>query len=199
RFAPKAFAIEAPDGSALPNPIPAELAMLYRLPQLVATSTGDEVYIAEGEKDADALAALGLVATSGPCGTHLGWLPQYSSFLAGRHVVVLPDADGPGRRYADSVQAALAPVAASVVIVRLPHGLREGKSAPWDVSDWFARSKKRTRESLAREVATARFRGARPDEKVPTGNRCRDLVFESRLGAVEKLILLSLQRRLSWD
>lgn len=35
----------------------------YRLPELVAAPLSSAIYIVEGEKDADRLAALGLVAT----------------------------------------------------------------------------------------------------------------------------------------
>jgi DNA primase len=52
--------------------------------------------------------------------------------LAGRNVIIWPDHDEPGRRYADDA-AALATTAgaASVAIVQVPHEWPEG----WDIAD----------------------------------------------------------------
>jgi len=89
-----------PDGwriAAMPEP-----RCLYNLPQICAASSDTVIWVAEGEKCADALNALGLVATTSAGGanaaSHTDWTP-----LAGRRVVVLPDNDEPGRRYADEV------------------------------------------------------------------------------------------------
>jgi putative DNA primase/helicase len=57
---------------------------------------------------------------------------EYNEYLRGRHVVVLPDNDGPGRKHAEQVAAATHGTAASVRIVELP-GLPE----KGDVSDWL--------------------------------------------------------------
>jgi len=63
---------------------------------------GRRVYVAEGEKCVDALAGLGLLATTSAGGSSSAkqsdWAP-----LAGRDVVILPDADEPGRKYAAAV------------------------------------------------------------------------------------------------
>jgi hypothetical protein len=106
--------------------------VLYRLPALCDPELSDEmVWLAEGERDADALASLGLVATTNPGGAGK-WLPQYTATLKGRHVVILPDNDEPGEKHAKLVSEALANVAASVRVLRLP-GLPE----KGDVSDWI--------------------------------------------------------------
>lgn len=105
--------------------------VLYRLPALLAADAAKPVYIVEGEKDADRLAGLGLVATTNPQGAGK-WLPEYDEPLRQRHVVLLPDNDEPGRAHADAVANRLVRVAASVRIVTLPGVAEKG-----DVSDWL--------------------------------------------------------------
>ncbi len=101
--------------------------VLYRLPQIKAAP---EVWIIEGEKDADNLAALGFATTcnSGGAGK---WLASYSETLRGSAVVILPDADAPGQAHAENVAAALHDVAANVRVVAVPDGCK-------DISDWLA-------------------------------------------------------------
>lgn len=103
----------------------------YRLPELLAASPTNIVFIAEGEKDVDTLWSRGLVATcnSGGAGK---WRDAHSRHLAGRRVVVLPDNDGPGQDHGLMVARSLAGIAAEVRTVDLP-----GLPAKGDVSDWF--------------------------------------------------------------
>lgn len=102
----------------------------YRLPELLA-STG-RVWIVEGEKDADALAAWGLTATCNPMGAGK-WLPGYCPHLAGRDVVIVPDNDTAGRSHAASIVRDLDGIASSIRLVTLPDLPDKG-----DVSDWMA-------------------------------------------------------------
>ncbi|MGQ0849829.1 MAG: hypothetical protein ACT4OP_12095 [Actinomycetota bacterium] len=44
--------------------------VLYRLPEVLAVS--GTIYVGEGEKDADRLASLGLIATTNPMGAGSG-------------------------------------------------------------------------------------------------------------------------------
>jgi hypothetical protein len=92
---------------------------LYRLPELLATKSGDRVYVTEGEKAADAARVLGLVATTSPHGSKSASKADWSP-LAGRDVVIVPDHDDAGERYAEDVaRLATAAGAKSVRIVRL--------------------------------------------------------------------------------
>ena len=104
--------------------------VLYRLPQVVAAvQEGRPVFVVEGEKDADALAARGHAATTSPEGSGK-WsrvADHAREVLAGAQVVVVQDKDDPGRAHAQEVAAALGGRAASVRVVEA----REGK----DVSD----------------------------------------------------------------
>jgi hypothetical protein len=105
--------------------------LLYRLPELLQSDPSEMVFICEGEKDADNVRALGLVATCNPMGAGK-WLPSYNGALRGRPAVVLPDNDPPGREHAEKIARILTGTAASVKVLMLP-GLPEGG----DVSDWL--------------------------------------------------------------
>lgn len=100
----------------------------YRLPELLAAPEA-VVYLVEGEKDADRLASLGLVATTNAGGAGK-WTQSHSQFLRGRSVVILPDNDEPGRAHAQKVMKTLRGIAADVRTATLP-GLPE----KGDVSD----------------------------------------------------------------
>lgn len=94
--------------------------VLYRLPQLLASHRERPIVVCEGEKDADSLAELGLVATTAVCGASTEWLESYSEALAGRHVVIVEDADDTGRRHANEVLGSVMRVARTTSVVRLP-------------------------------------------------------------------------------
>ena len=105
--------------------------LLYRLPALAAAPAGAWVFVVEGEKDADRLAALSLIATTSDGGAGV-WPATYAPYFAGNHVFILPDNDLPGREHGLLVARCLHPVAAGVRVVQLP-GLPEAG----DVSDWL--------------------------------------------------------------
>ena len=138
RYQPKNFALRKPDGAGGWK-WGVGTWVLYRLPGLL-TSTG-RVYLCEGEKDADALTLLGLVATTWPEGAQgrkkvtdpkpqQKWKREYSAWLNGREVILLPDNDDAGELAMDWIAAQLA---GTRKVLRLP-GLPE----KGDVSDWLA-------------------------------------------------------------
>jgi putative DNA primase/helicase len=101
----------------------------YRLPKVLRAET---VYLPEGERDVSTLEAWGLVASCNPGGSGGSDLyTEWRDYFRGRHIVILPDNDGPGRQHAAVVAAALLSAAASVRIVELP-----GLFAKGDVTDW---------------------------------------------------------------
>lgn len=111
--------------------------VLYRLPEILKSSSDDMVFIVEGEKDADNLVGQGLIATCNPMGADAGgrgtkWRSEYSDSLKGRHVAILADNDGPGKAHADAVIKSLRGRAASIRKIDLP-GLPE----KGDVTDWL--------------------------------------------------------------
>ena len=106
--------------------------VLYRLPQVIeANQRGEPIYVVEGEKDAEALHALGLTATCNAMGAGK-WRRSYSEVLRGASVVVLPDNDPPGHLHAREICAALAGIAARCKIVPLHTDTLHS-----DVSDWL--------------------------------------------------------------
>lgn len=132
RFEPKDFRQRRPDPGS-PNGWQWSLGdmrrVLYRLPEVLAEQR--TVFVVEGEKDADRLAALGCTATT--CAQGAGkWRREYSEALAGKHVVILPDNDAAGRQHAMQVAAMCAAGGSrSVRVLDLP--VRE----KGDVSDWL--------------------------------------------------------------
>ena len=108
---------------------------LYRLDALAAAPAAT-VLVCAGDKAADAAARLAplAVATTSPNGAtnarHADWRP-----LAGRHVVIWPDRDAPGRAYAaDAARLALAAGALSARVLTAPDGPDDG----WDAADAVA-------------------------------------------------------------
>lgn len=78
------------------------------------------VCVAEGEKDADNLHALGFSAASGADGAGPGkWRTEYTMQLAGCDVVIFQDHDKVGRAYAAETAAALHGVATRVRVLDL--------------------------------------------------------------------------------
>jgi len=123
---PKTFRQRSSDGSWSIKgikPLP------YRLPEF--NKRNDTILIVEGEKDADSLWNLGLVATcnSGGAGKFPDEIVQY---FRNRLVVILPDNDEAGQDHALLVAFKLRNVATSIRIVNLPDLPIKG-----DVSDWL--------------------------------------------------------------
>lgn len=128
RTADKDFPVWRPDPGAETG-IPWGLAdtrrVLYRLPEVRrAVAQGEPVWVTEGEKDADALCAVGITATCNPGGAEK-WRPEYSQSLHGAVVKIVADKDEPGRKHARQVAQSLQGIAHQVVIVEA----REGKDA----------------------------------------------------------------------
>ena len=111
---------------------------LYRLPDLL---TANEIFICEGEKDADnVLAAIAkekfpelvrVTATTNFDGAGK-WREEYAPFFAGKKTVIFPDQDEIGRKHAQRVATSLYPYACGVKVVTLP-----GLSDHGDVSDYL--------------------------------------------------------------
>lgn len=109
--------------------------VLYRLPELVVAAKEETVFITEGEKDADNVAALGLVATTNVCGA-TSWESSYNEFFRDRTVVILEDNDPVGESRSRLLKDNLKGIAASVKVVGFQDLPPKG-----DVSDWLASGK----------------------------------------------------------
>jgi hypothetical protein len=147
RFKPKDFRQRRPDGKGGWDwSVKGVRVIPYRLPELSANPE-TEVFVCEGEKDVDNLAATGALATcnSGGAGK---WTAEHSAFLRGRRVTVLPHNDEAGRNHAQQVAQSLQGIAESVRIVELL-----GLAEKGDVSDWIAAGG--TKEELERLAEAA--------------------------------------------
>lgn len=124
RYEPKGFRQRRPNGKGGWDWKLGDTArVLYRLPEvLAAVSDHEPVWVAEGEKDCDALVAAGVCATCGAAGVGGGWRTEYTDVLRGAAVTVIADRDGSGEAHAARVSAALADVAASVRVVQAVEG-----------------------------------------------------------------------------
>ncbi len=135
----------------------------YRLPDLYAASVDRPVYVVEGEKDVESLHAIGMLATTNPMGAGK-WKSEYNDYFAGRHIIVFPDNDDPGRKHAQAIARSLAGVAASVKVVELP-----GLSLKQDITDWLQAGG--TKEALLKLVlAAAAWTGDGSDARPPAGS-----------------------------
>ena len=133
RKVPKKFVQRRPDGNGgwIWN-LKGVQRVLYRLPEVLeAVQKGRVVYVVEGEKDADNLAKLGLVATTNPGGAGK-WRRGYSETLSSATVVLLRDNDTAGEGHVQKVTQALHGVAAEIRVVELPD-----LPAGGDVSNWI--------------------------------------------------------------
>lgn len=120
----------------------------YRLPQLARAPADAWVFVCEGEKDCDNVAAeTGLAATTNAGGAKK-WRAAHAEALRGRRVAILPDNDPAGRVHILKVATSLHGVAADVRVVALPDLPDKG-----DVSDWLAAGG--TAAELLRQVEAA--------------------------------------------
>jgi hypothetical protein len=79
----------------------------YRLPEVrQAVADNRVIYICEGEKAADALCSLGVVATTSHAGAG-GWNPDLNQYFVGANVVIVPDNDIAGWNYAHKIVESL--------------------------------------------------------------------------------------------
>ncbi len=96
--------------------------VLYNLPAVLqAKGEGKTIYLVEGEKDADALIALGRVATTMPNGAG-SWDDIHTEALRGAKVRICADNDTPGLDHAFEVKATLEEAGCTVQVYRTPVG-----------------------------------------------------------------------------
>jgi hypothetical protein len=128
------FAQRRPDGRGgwIPN-AKGVTRVPYRLGQLLsAMAAGGMVFVVEGEKDAESLARLGLVATTNAMGAGK-WPAEWGrTYLAGASVVVLGDNDDAGRAHVLDVVRSVLPHATEVRTIELA-----GLADKGDVTDWL--------------------------------------------------------------
>ena len=105
--------------------------VLYHLPEVLkARANGETIYLVEGEKDVETLRMRGHTATTSPMGAGK-WQPEYSEMLSACNVVIIADADTPGRDHARAVKEALDEVGSVVAVAEAMNGCK-------DITDHFA-------------------------------------------------------------
>ena len=120
RYEPKAFVQRRPDGQGWSYKLDGVQRFPYRLPELIDAIASDHVvFVVEGEKDVESLAKLNIPATTCPGGANK-WRPEYNKYFQGADVVIVPDADEPGRKHAHDVGTHLNPAAKRVRVLELP-------------------------------------------------------------------------------
>jgi hypothetical protein len=133
-----------------------DLRPLYRLPEITLTST---VVLVEGEGCAEALASLGIEATSAMQGANAPIDKTDWSPLAGKTVVIWPDKDAPGEAYGRNVAARLQALGCTVLGITPPEDASEG----WDAVDAIAEG--RSPQEIIAGAAPVRA-AAEPNEPV---------------------------------
>ncbi len=129
RLEPKSFRQRRPDGNGgWLWKLDDVRRVPYRWPELMKFPDAT-VFVTEGEKDADRVAALGHCAT---CVAGNKWTEDCVQALAGRDIVILQDNDDPGQANALEAAQALCGTAKSIRVVLLPDLPDKG-----DVSDWL--------------------------------------------------------------
>src|SRR5262249_4916508 len=119
RYEPKDFRCRRPEGRGWTWNMNGVTRLPYRLHEL---AEAPRVYVPEGERDVDTLAALGLPATCNEGGAGK-WRPEHTSALVSARVpelVVLPDNDEPGEKHAQGIAEVCTAAGLRVKIVRLP-------------------------------------------------------------------------------
>lgn len=104
----------------------------YNLPGVIeAIRDKETVFIVEGEKHVDVLGAEGIQATTNVGGAGK-WKDEYSDWLRGASVVILPDNDDPGEKHAQKVARSLVGKAREIRILQLTNLPEKG-----DVIDYL--------------------------------------------------------------
>lgn len=101
--------------------------VLFRLPKVMKT---DEVWVVEGEKDADNISELGLVGTTWAFGI-AGWRSSYADFLKDKKVRLCLDNDVPEKTIIKIASSIIQAKAEEVKIIKLPDLKKK------DISDWI--------------------------------------------------------------
>lgn len=96
------------------------------------------VFLVEGEKDVDNLKRARLPAVTLPDGSQSKWEPEYDAIFSGKRVLILPDNDEPGMKYAQMCAGKLHGNAEAIWILDLKQAWPE-MPLKADISDMFAK------------------------------------------------------------
>jgi len=122
----------------------------YRLPDL-AKNKGSDVWLCEGEKDADSLAELGFTASS-----FKNWRKEFNRYVKNTNVVIVRDHDLPGGLQANDAARIIAKSAASVKVLDVYAEYEMAEKHGPDISDYVracVQDEGMTREEIAERLA----------------------------------------------
>ncbi|NFE96156.1 phage/plasmid primase, P4 family [Clostridium botulinum] len=109
--------------------------ILYNLSNVIKGIKEDKtIYIVEGEKDANNLIKNGLIATTTSTGGGSGkekWNNSYSEYFKAAKVVILPDNDESGLKFAEQIKQSLLNYCFKVQVLIVSNTLKG------DISDWL--------------------------------------------------------------
>jgi hypothetical protein len=128
RYEPKRFGHRQPDGNGGWIYKGADRRVVYRWPEIIKYPDAT-IFVTEGERDADNVAALDLCATTVASGD---WTDDCAHAFTNRNVIILQDNDEAGHKKAREAAALLHGVANTLRVVLLP-----GLPDRGDVSDWL--------------------------------------------------------------
>lgn len=111
-------------------------SVIYNLPKVVqAVKEGKTIFVVEGEKDADLLNSMGLVATTNYEGAGKSkFKKRYVKYFTGANVVVIQDNDRPGKEAAETIISLLFDVVKNIKNIDLGN---ISKYKGFDVTDYF--------------------------------------------------------------
>jgi DNA polymerase len=151
-----------------------QIKYLYNIGQLLAAPLGTTIWITEGEKDAESLNALGLLAVTNPGGAgkwHSDFTDEQTErwFKRPQTVYLTEDNDAPGRRHVEIIARALQRLVGEIRIVTFRDLPEKG-----DVTDWLELRHSKA-ELLARAEAAPRYE---PDAiEIITADELQNMVF----------------------
>lgn len=165
----------------------------YNLKGILTSSS--TIYVVEGEKAADALIKAGYLATTNPGGAGR-WSKislRFKAHFNNRHVVILPDADEPGRKHATDVALDLETCgAASIKVLDLFPKRSDGE----DIVDWLMLNNPSALQSLCDKAKPFEMDPKTTGFKLPNGATFEslahpDIVLRGREYLVPGVILSS--------
>lgn len=138
RLPRKSFYIETWSEEKWVSGLKIDTRVLYALPKVAgAISSDQEIYLVEGEKDAETLLSRGLIATTPIEGAGSSLSSHYLSQLQNANIVLLYDEDEAGYKRRDQWIEFLKGIAKSIRVIALP-GIIYQKNHGRDVTDWLA-------------------------------------------------------------
>nr|WP_052878150.1 AAA family ATPase [Wolbachia endosymbiont of Culex quinquefasciatus] len=106
-----------------------EIRPLYNIPEILKS---DKIVLVEGEKCAEALIEKGITATTIMSGANADVKKTDWSQLKGKHIIIWPDNDEAGAKYAKNAEKKLLEIGVeSLVVLNIP----QNKTKGWDAAD----------------------------------------------------------------